>query len=159
MPPEQRGLVWVPNMAIAKSFSHGGVKSMKVEPSAISGVARAVKNAPISSATDRTTAAAATPASAAGRWVRNASRVEDRASAACWASSYRGFVAVRPPRIVPRGTCPSPRAQEWTCWHYVLCPGQEARGPARVAGRGQGACPAADTASGACRCAIVPREL
>ncbi len=55
----------MPNVAIAKSFSHGGVKSMKVEPRAITGVARAVKNAPISSATDSTTAAAATPASAA----------------------------------------------------------------------------------------------
>ncbi|MBD1543319.1 hypothetical protein G9E11_13940 [Arthrobacter sp. IA7] len=55
----------VPNVAIAKSFSHGGVKSMNVEPRANRGVARAVKNAPASSATESTTAAAATPARAA----------------------------------------------------------------------------------------------
>ncbi len=65
MPTNRASLSLVPKVAIAKSFIHDGVKSMKVEPRAITGVARAVKNAPTSSATDSTTAAAATPASAA----------------------------------------------------------------------------------------------
>jgi hypothetical protein len=65
IPANSAALSPVPKVAMAKSLSHGGVKSMKVEPSAITGAARAVKNAPISSATERTTAAAATPASAA----------------------------------------------------------------------------------------------
>ncbi|BCW82938.1 hypothetical protein NicSoilE8_06110 [Arthrobacter sp. NicSoilE8] len=55
----------VPNVAIAKSFNHGGVKSMKVAPRANNGVALAVKNAPTNSATARTTAADTTPANAA----------------------------------------------------------------------------------------------
>ena len=75
MPTNRATLSLVPKVAIAKSFIHDGVKSMKVEPRAITGVARAVKNAPISSATDRTTAAAATPASAA-RAVGPVSRFE-----------------------------------------------------------------------------------
>ena len=65
IPTNSAALSLVPNVAMAKSFIHGGVKSMNVDPRAITGVARAVKNAPISSATESTTAAATTPASAA----------------------------------------------------------------------------------------------
>ena len=46
MPTKSAALSLVPNVATAKSFIHGGVKSMNVEPRAIRGVARAVKNAP-----------------------------------------------------------------------------------------------------------------
>ncbi|MDI2023732.1 hypothetical protein PJL18_04280 [Paenarthrobacter nicotinovorans] len=65
MPTNRAALSLVPNVAIAKSFIQGGVKSMKVDPSANTGVALAVKNAPISSATASTTPADTTPASAA----------------------------------------------------------------------------------------------
>jgi hypothetical protein len=65
MPTKSAALSLVPNVAIAKSFIHDGVKSMNVDPRANTGVARAVKNAPTNSATASTTAAATTPASAA----------------------------------------------------------------------------------------------
>lgn len=57
----------MPKVSIAKSFIHGGVKSMKVDPIAMTGVALARKKAPTSSATPSTTPAAMMPASAARR--------------------------------------------------------------------------------------------
>src|SRR5450830_601469 len=65
IPAKSAALSFVPKVVTAKSFIHGGVKSMKVEPRAITGVARAVKKAPTSSATASTTAAETTPARAA----------------------------------------------------------------------------------------------
>ena len=101
MPTNSAALSLVPNVAMAKSFIHGGVKSMNVEPSAIRGVARAVKNAPISSATDRTTAAAATPATAA-----RAVAPRDRLLGFMLGLSYRPFVAARPPDCLASGHAP-----------------------------------------------------
>src|SRR5690606_11218894 len=54
----------VPKVAIAKSFSHGGVKSIMVEPSAKNGDEALLKNAEANWATANMTAAALKPATA-----------------------------------------------------------------------------------------------